>query len=98
MCDPYISHLFILKKWSLARRDLKPITPQTANHATLRKGLMFVCTAKVLIVVSSHFKIGQLEEKRQKIVKKVEKNTKNVKKIAKKSKKAQKSPKMVKKS
>ena len=32
--------------------------------------------AKVLIVVSSHFKIGHLEEKRQKIMKKVRKKHK----------------------
>ena len=38
-------------------------------------------SAKVLIVVSSHFKIGQLEEKRQKIMKKVQKTSKNHKKV-----------------
>ena len=46
-------------------------------------------TAKVLIVVSSHFKIGQLEEKRQKIMKKARKKHKKRQKITKKSKKAQ---------
>ena len=41
--------------------------------------------AKVLIVVSSHFKIGQLEEKRQKIMKKVRKKHKKRQKITKKN-------------
>ena len=62
------------------------IQPESPGHLVLQG----VVGGKVLIVVSSHFKIGQLEEKRQKIMKKVEKKHKNRQKNDKKVKKSSK--------